>query len=164
MTWQILICPKKDEDEWHHKKCLYGQCSDCGIKKIPLFLVECNGSNSTMVEWKRFAMEITMSKVEHPSKKLTIVYKKTNNEESIEYFKPKLHNFVSRWQNKQFKAFIVSFPKNTIVFIVDFVENHSFEVQNEVQFMHWHLAIRSTYWYILFIAINFIPIHLTKIH
>lgn len=168
MMWQILVCLKKDEDEWHHKKCLYGQHSDYGIKKIPLCLVECNGSNSTMVEWKRFSMETTMSKVEHPLKKLIFVYKKTNNEESIEYFKPKLqnfvkHNFVSRSQNKQFKAFFFSFPKNTIVFIVNFVENYSFEVQNEVQFMHWHLAIRSTYWYTLFIAIIFIPIHLTMI-
>jgi hypothetical protein len=25
--------PQKDEDEWHDKKCLYGQCSDGGIKK-----------------------------------------------------------------------------------------------------------------------------------
>ncbi len=111
MMWQMLICPKKYEDEWHHKKCLYGQCSDYGIKKNPLCRVECNGFNLNVVEWKRFAMETTMSKVEHPLKKLTFVYKKTNNEKSIEYFKPKLqkkfkHNFVLRWQNKQFKASI----------------------------------------------------------
>ncbi len=54
-----------------------------------------------------------------------------------EYFKPKLqtfvkHNFVSRWQDKQFKASIVSFPKNTIVSIVEFVENYSFEVQMNI--------------------------------
>jgi thymidine kinase len=64
-----------------------------------------------------------MSKVEHLLKKLTSVYKKTNNEKSIKYFKPKLqnfvkHNFVSRWQNKQFKASIISFPENIIVFIL----------------------------------------------
>ncbi len=93
-------------------------------------------------------METTMSKVEHLLKKLTSVYKKTNNEKSIKYFKPKLqnfvkHNFVSRWQNKQFKASIISFPENIIVFIVDFAENYSFEVQIDMQFMHWHLAIRS---------------------
>jgi len=147
---------------------LYGQCGDGGIKKFPLCLVECNGSNMTVIELKRFAMETTMSKAEHPLKKLTFVYKKSNNEKSIEYFKPKLqnfvkHNFVSRWKNKQFKAYFFSFPKNTVVFIMDFAENYSLEVQNEVQFTHWHLAIRSTYWYTLFIAIIFIPIHLTKI-
>jgi hypothetical protein len=90
-----------------------------------------------VVEWKRFAMEIIMSKARHPLKKLTLVHKKTNSEEFIEYFKPKLqnfvkHNFVSRWQDKQFKAFIVSFPRNTIVSSMDFAKNYSFEVQNEV--------------------------------
>jgi hypothetical protein len=54
---------------------LYGQCNDYGIKKFPSCLVECNDSNLTVVEWKRFAMETTMSKVEHPLKKLTFVYK-----------------------------------------------------------------------------------------
>jgi hypothetical protein len=117
--------------------CLYRQYSDCGIKKIPFCLVECNGFNPTMVDWKRFVMETIMSKAKHSLLKLTFVYKKTDNEKSIEYFKPKLqnfvkHNFVSRWKNKQFKAFIVSFPKNKVVFIVDFAENYSFEVQNEM--------------------------------
>jgi hypothetical protein len=41
-----------------------------------------------MVEWKIFAMETTMAKTEHPLKKLTFVYKKTNNEESIECSNP----------------------------------------------------------------------------
>ncbi len=93
-------------------------------------------------------METTMSKVGHPLKKLTLVYKKTNSE-FIEYFKPKLqnfvkHNFVSKQQDKQFKAPIVSFPKNTIVSIVDFVENYSFEVQNEGS-LCTSITIRSTY-------------------
>jgi hypothetical protein len=94
MMWQILVCPQKYENELHHKKCLYRQCSDCGIKKIALCPVECNGSNPTVVDWKRFAMETTMSKAKHFLKKLTFVYKKTSNEKSIEYFKPKLQNFV----------------------------------------------------------------------
>jgi hypothetical protein len=90
-----------------------------------------------MVDWKRFAMETTMLKARKPLKKLTLVYKKTNSEEFIEYFKTKLqkhfrHNFVSRWQDKQFKAFVLSFPRNIVVSIVDFTKNYSFELQNEV--------------------------------
>jgi len=88
MMWLILICPKKDEDEWHHNKCLYGQCKDCGIKNILVHPVECNGSNPIVVEWKRFAMETPMSKVEHPLKKLTFVYKKTKNEKSMSILNP----------------------------------------------------------------------------
>jgi len=57
--------------------------------------------------------------------------------------KPKLktfvtHNFVARWQDKEFKQAIKSFPKDTVVSIVDFVENYKFKIQNEVQSMHWY--------------------------
>ncbi len=45
---------------------------------------------------------------------------------------------MARWEEKQFKNRITSFPANIVVSIVDFVENYSFQVQNEVQSMHWH--------------------------
>ncbi len=135
--WQMIVCPKEDEDEWHAKKCFYGQCKHCGIKKNPFCPIECDDFNYAMVDWKRFAMETTMLKARKPLKKLTLVYKKTNSEEFIEYFKTKLqkhfrHNFVSRWQDKQFKAFVLSFPRNIVVSIVDFTKNYSFKLQNEV--------------------------------
>jgi hypothetical protein len=61
----------------------------------------------------------------------------------MEYMKPKLqafvrHNFVARWQDKHLKIWIKSFCVVIMVSIVDFAENYSFEVQNEVQSMHWH--------------------------
>ncbi len=31
-----------------------------------------------------------------------------------------------------------SFPTNSIVFVVNFVKNYTFQVQNEVQSMHWN--------------------------
>jgi hypothetical protein len=55
--------PQKDEDEWHDKKCLNGQCNDCGIKKNPLCPIKCNGYNLVVVEWKIFAMEIIVSRL-----------------------------------------------------------------------------------------------------
>jgi hypothetical protein len=48
------------------------------------------------------------------------------------------HNFVSLWQNQQFKQSLKYFPNDTMVFVIDFVENYSFEVQNEMQSIHWH--------------------------
>jgi hypothetical protein len=79
-----------------------------------------------------------MSKVGKALKKLTLVYK----DEFINYMKPKLQHFVrhnfamARWEDKHFKQCIKSFLANTMVSIDDFVENYSFEVQNEVQSMH----------------------------
>jgi hypothetical protein len=72
-----------------------------------------------------------------------LVYKTTSLEEFIDYLKPKLqhfvrHNFVAWWEDKQFKHYIKSFPTNIMVSIVEFAENYRFEMQNEMQSMHWH--------------------------
>ncbi len=57
--------------------------------------------------------------------------------------KPKIqafarHNFVAEWQDKHFKICIKSFFVGSMVSVVDFAKNYSFEVQNEIQSMHWH--------------------------
>ncbi len=46
----MIICPKKEEDEWHAKKCLYGQCKHCKIKKNPLYPIDCGNYNFDMVD------------------------------------------------------------------------------------------------------------------
>jgi thiaminase len=84
-----------------------------------------------------------MSKVGKALKKLTLVYKTTSSDEFIDYMKPKLqhfvrHNFVARLEDKHFKKCIKHFPSNVMVYVVDFVKNYSFEMQNKVQSMHWH--------------------------
>jgi hypothetical protein len=83
------------------------------------------------------------TKVGKSLKKLTLVYKKTTSDEFVDYLKPKLHNFarhnfVSRWQDRQFKSSIKYFPAKIVVYVVDFAKNYTFETQNEVQSMHWH--------------------------
>ncbi len=72
---------------------------------------------------------------------MTLVYKKTTSNEMIDYLKPKFqhfvkHNFVVCWEDKQFKAYLKAFPNQSVVLVVDFVENYFFEIQNEVQNMH----------------------------
>ncbi len=32
--WESIVCPKGDFDEWYKKKCLYGDCSTCGVRKL----------------------------------------------------------------------------------------------------------------------------------
>jgi hypothetical protein len=41
-------------------------------------------------------------------------------------------------QKKQYKIFLETFPCESIMFIVDFVENYIFMDFNEIQEMHWH--------------------------
>ncbi len=74
--WHTIVCEKLEEEEWHKKKCLYGQCNSCNVDEFPFCLVEINGSTEALVEWKRFAMEIKMLIISKTLKRLTFVYKK----------------------------------------------------------------------------------------
>ncbi len=132
--WQLIVCEKGEEEEWHKKKNLYCQCGECGVENFPFRLEEVNSSSEALVEWKRFTMETTMTRSGKTLEKLTLVYKKTNSDEFVHYLKPKLqtfirHNFVSRWQDKQFKSNIKSFPHQIVVSVVDFDENYTFETR-----------------------------------
>jgi hypothetical protein len=67
--------------------------------------METNGSTEALVEWRRFSMETTMLKAGKSLKKFTLVYKKTYNDEFVDYLKLKLqnfvrHNFMSKWQDR----------------------------------------------------------------
>ena len=47
------------------------------------------------------------------------------------------HIFCQTWLARQFKACKEDFPIGTIVFVIDFVENYSFQPQDEIHSMHW---------------------------
>ncbi len=105
--------------------------------------MESNGYSDALIKRRRFALETMMFQIGKPLKKLAFVYKQTTSNELVDYLKPKLqqfvkHNFVVCWHDKEFKTCIKSFSIITVISIVDFVKNYSFEVQNEVQSMHWH--------------------------
>jgi len=139
-----MVCPKGEFDEWHKCKCLFGDYFRCAVHILPLCPKEIIGSNFDMVQWRHYDLETTMARYDSPLKKLTFVYKTISFAEFVDYMKPKLqhfikHNFIARWQDKHFKHYIKSFPTNIVVSIVDFVKNYGFEVQNEIQSMHWHM-------------------------
>jgi hypothetical protein len=88
-------------------------------------------------------MQDVTTKKGEPRKKLRLIYKNTTSAEFLEYFIPKLqffvkHSFVAKWEDRQFRECLANFPPDTVVSVIDFAENYSFEVQNEVQSMHWH--------------------------
>jgi hypothetical protein len=61
----------------------------------------------------------------------------TTLDEFTNYLKPKFQHFVVNEENKQFKTCVKSFSKDSIVSIVDLLENYNFETQNKVPNMHW---------------------------
>jgi hypothetical protein len=34
--WEAMVCPKNEFDEWQKRKCLFGNCSRCGVETLPL--------------------------------------------------------------------------------------------------------------------------------
>ncbi len=34
--WEAILCPKNEFDEWYKQKCLFGNCSRCGVDVLPL--------------------------------------------------------------------------------------------------------------------------------
>jgi hypothetical protein len=92
--WECVVCPKVEFDEWHRKKCLYGDCAACGVEKLSLCSKELSGIDDRLVKWRCYSLEETRSRNRKALKKLTLVYKKTSSYEFIEYLKPKLQHFV----------------------------------------------------------------------
>lgn len=110
---------------------------------LPICPQEAEWSEHHLVKWRRFALEQKNSKIGTIFKKLTMAHKSTPFDGFIVYMKPKLqhfvrHNFVAWWRDEQSKDCLRSFPKDIVVLVVDFAENYSFKVHNEVQSMHWH--------------------------
>jgi hypothetical protein len=94
-----------------------------------------------MVKWKQFSMEKIITKKGEEKKKLRLLYESIISSELMQYLKPKLqffacHNFVASWQDKMFKSCLPNLLDDTIVSMIDFAKNYSFEIQNEVQSMH----------------------------
>jgi hypothetical protein len=121
---------------------LYGDYTSYGVGKLSFCSKELDGINDWLVEWKCYALEKTISKIGKPLKKLTLVYKRTSSNKFIQYLKLKQHfvrhNFLARWQDKHLKTCMKSFLQYCIISMVDFAKKYNFQVQNEVQSMHWH--------------------------
>jgi len=135
--WEAIVCPKGEFDEWYHVKCLYGEHENCRVYTLPICPDEAEGCESELMEWRRIALEETISKKEKVLKKLNLVYKKTTFDVFFDYLKSKLqafvtYNFLARWEDQQFKRSCKSFSKDIVVSIVDYTENYKFEIQDEV--------------------------------
>ncbi len=64
--------------------------------KFQITHLEKIGSDPILLQWRRFVLKTTMSRVAKPLKKLTLVYKPISSDEFIDYMKPKLQHFVKR--------------------------------------------------------------------
>lgn len=142
--WESLLCPKKQGVEYHSYPCLMGECKNCGVHKLQVCPREMAEDNILQVSVKVF--QEVESGMDEDGKKKTIkdvVHKKMHCTELLCWFKDHIkqfikHNFVYRWQAKQFKLCLGTFPDDVVVSVIDFAENYSFKEQHEIQSMHWY--------------------------
>jgi hypothetical protein len=140
---KMILCPKPEGAKWHTHDCLFGNCTSCGVDFLPLCPEEEDASSGSLVKWKHFAIQVIRIQKGKERKKLQLVSEETTTAELVSYMKPKLqafvrHAFLAKWEDEQFRACLASFLDDTMVSVIDYAENYSFEVQNEVQSMHWH--------------------------
>ena len=136
--WESHLCPKPPNSKFHAKKCLMGEFSQCGVRKLTFCPNEI-AEDSKEVSVKVF-MDVGIGHGEaggSEKKRKGLIMQQMKSDAFISLFSTHLtsfikHNFVFCWQAQQFKDCLLKFPSNSIVLVIDFVENSSFKIQNEV--------------------------------
>lgn len=138
--WESILCKKDDMCMWHKRDCLMGNCADCGIELLRVCPLEL--ASEKKMKWKTIGFKVVGTTDEgHPRKAATLEYRETVPREFHDHLKSKLmsfvlHNFVASWQDFQFRELFTSTPPNTLISCVDFSENYTLKIQNEIQSMH----------------------------
>jgi hypothetical protein len=141
--WLQVVCLKLESELWHKYDCMMGNCSASGVKILPLCLVEVAGGDNALVKWRCFQSEVIGTADDgQAKKKIKEVFMETSAREFVEFLQPKLakfvsHNFVARWQDQQCYLAMENLPEDTILSHIDFAQNYSFQMQNEIQSMYW---------------------------
>jgi hypothetical protein len=140
--WTSMLSSKEELSLWHSRSCLLGECPRCRVDFLNLCPSELN--TDQVVQWQSIGYEVVGQYPNEQEKKVPrIKYNESNPTELVDYLKPKLqsfikHNYVAHWQDNQFKELMYFIPNGTVISCIDFSENYSLKVQNEIQSMHWY--------------------------
>lgn len=141
--WTECVCPVSELEQWHQKPCLMGDCPDCGVKLLKLCPFELSSGGGVTVAWKCFEnLEVGSTSNGEVRKRITEVHKQTEPGVFVRYLQSKVkvfikHNFVASWQDQQCKEMMKNVPEGVVISHIDFAENYTFQIQNEVQSMYF---------------------------
>jgi hypothetical protein len=119
-----VVCLKPIASMWHNQACLMGEFGFCGVEILHLCPEELILEN--VIKWKNIGYDVVGQTPEGKEKKtLKVFYHETPFRELISNLKPRLqsfmtHNFVSKWQEHQFKSILGAVPSSSIISCVDF--------------------------------------------
>lgn len=143
LMWEACVCSKQEVDIWHKLDCLMGNCLDCGFHLFPLCPFEESNTDSFTLKWKCFEyVQVGVDNAGKPKKRLQEAFKLTPVHEFLSYIEKTVttfitHNFRARWQDEQCQLMMKNVPEGVIISHIDFAENYSFAIQNEVQSMYY---------------------------
>ena len=144
---QITLCKDvKDGDD--SISCLERNCSSCGIQKIDNYLKPVIRSKANNIcEWYKWESQMFIKENNEKQTKKVLVKKTGSFGELVAELKDEavtysMHLFNAKWQNEQFRKLRDHPPKNHVIQVLDFAENYTCLLQNEVQAAHWnhHMA------------------------
>lgn len=142
--WEACLCPKGEYDRWHRLECLMGDCSRCGFHFFKVCPQELLESDSFLLKWKCFEYYQVGVHAEtgQPKKRLREAFKETPVHEFLSYMEKTVttfvtHNFKARWQDEQCQLMLKNIPEGVLVSHIDYAENYTFAIQNEVQSMYY---------------------------
>lgn len=129
--FNIILCENPTE------ACRYDECFDCpGFNKVAnQFLIFFKNSSITDIECKQWAIV---------DKKYQLITVKLTVQDYVEQLRKKftadfrIHDYVAKSQNDFVRSAINNLKDNEILVMLDFSENYSCIIQNEIQAHHWN--------------------------
>ncbi|KAL3689045.1 hypothetical protein R1sor_015354 [Riccia sorocarpa] len=143
-----VVAEGSETEYWFKKACINLKCAQCGTRKFESALCGvyevADPVNSDTIKWERYEYVGQGLKDEHGREKrrLELVFVETPVSEFIQFMKSKLahfvkHDFTQKWQVKQYRQCIKTFPIGTVVSVIDYAENYTFLPRNEIQSEYW---------------------------
>ena len=128
----------RSSSKFHAKSCLLGDCKECGPSKLKLCPNEvCNDDFVISVKIFEDIKTENCDEEGNKKKRQDLILKSLKLKDFISSFQKHIgsfikHNFTVRWQAQQFKNCVDMFPNDVVVPVIDFAENYSFKIQNEI--------------------------------
>jgi hypothetical protein len=102
--WSSILCPKVENNEFHKRECIMGDCHRCGLQLLEVYLGELQSNNN--MQWCSNGHEVVGKTTNGWDKKVRrVMYNDIRHVQLIDYLKPHLskfvvHNFIAHWQEK----------------------------------------------------------------
>ncbi|XP_012941528.1 uncharacterized protein LOC106012614 [Aplysia californica] len=112
-------------------KCMRRECDECGVNAVDC-LVE-NVEREKVVEWQRWerVCKNGSSRIDQVKKNGTLL--EMCEQLKVDLGKLPLHDFVHRWQSREYRTLVADVPDGWAVLTMDFAENYLCRQQDQPQ-------------------------------